>query len=127
MKLTSKQIGLIIVAGLAGIFLAVWAFRTRYGRQLLSPVTRIEERVTGIATPPAAQPRYVGFGEFYDPFAIWPFGASSNYQLFLNTNSGVPTTEVASPGIRTAATAPPMSLFAGNNVSFGGGNGHGRG
>lgn len=118
----------IIVALLAGFFLAVIAFNRVHRRQ----------HVAATNVPASARPRYIGFGEFYDPFGIWPYGNGSNYSLFLNTNSGVPTTEVLSPGYRSAGTAPGNSLFGGGNGSssnpsvgigpgLGGGVGGGRG
>lgn len=128
-NISAKQWGIIAACVLAGIFIAVWLYRTRYGRQLLKPVAKLEAAIAGTpgnVTPPLAQPRYVGFGEYYDPFAIWPYGANSNYQLFLNTNSGVPTSQAASFGMRTAATAPASSLFAGNNALNFGSNGGGQ-
>lgn len=94
----------IIVSLLAGFFLAVFAFNRVHRRQ----------HVIG-NVPPSAQPRYIGFGEFYDPYAIWPYGSNSNYSLFLDTNSGVPTTEVADPGYRSSGTAPGNSIFGGGN------------
>lgn len=101
-----------IIGGLAvGLVIAVIAFRRKY-RML----ARKEMRRSGDVrqTPPLALPRYIGFGEYYDPFAIWPYGPTSNYQLFLATNSGVPTSQTVSPGYRSAATAPPSSIFGGN-------------
>jgi hypothetical protein len=114
----------IILALIAGFFLAVIAFRR---------VHRHPSPASGRIVPPGAQPRYIGFGEFYDPYAIWPYGSNSNYSLFLDTNSGVPTTEVYSPGYRSVGTAPANPILGngsggvGIGPGMGGGVGGGRG
>lgn len=111
--MNTRDIIWVAVAIVAGTVIAVFLFMFRYRlfrRHVHAGRTDARE------TPPSAQPRYVGFGEYYDPYALWPYGPASNYQLFLATNSGVPASAVLSPGYRSAATAPASSLFGGNGL-----------
>jgi len=127
--MTRKQVAWVIVAMVAGIGLAVMAFRARYGNGVT--VGGVTTKGGG-TTPAAALPRYTVFGETYDPYAIWPYGPTSNYQLFLASNSGVPTTELPSFSNRLPNTAPANALYAGSGNPNGllggrfGGNGRGR-
>lgn len=104
----------LIIAVIAGFVLAVYTHR----RVHRMPVSNI---------PPSARPRYMIFGEYYDPYAIWPYGSNSNYSLFYS-NSGVPTTGVPSPGTLTPGNFPSSPLYGGGTVagSFSG-NGQGIG
>lgn len=98
----------IILAVLAGFGLAVFAHRRAYGKP------RVVSNI-----PPSALPRYIGlggFGEYYDPYGIWPYGTNSAYSIL--TNSGVPTSAPIAPGARSVATAPQNSILS---------NGHGHG
>lgn len=109
----------LIIAIFAGFALAVYSFRRAYRPR---PVTAI---------PVSARPRWLQFGDYWDPYSIWPYGPNSIYQFW--TNSGVPTTETVSLGSRSVITAPLNSLYAGNGggpgvgpgVNPGGGRGRG--
>jgi hypothetical protein len=113
--MTRNQQLWLIIAVVAGFALALFAFRRTHRHGPLSNV------------PLSARPRYMIFGEYYDPYAIWPYGSNSNYSLFL-TNSGIPTTGVPSPGTLTPGNFPQNPVIGGGTVasSFGG-NGIGAG
>lgn len=115
-----KTLWILLAIG-AGFLLAVWAIRHGFRlRPRRGAVTG------GTPVPPSAQPRWLApFGEFYDPYGMWPYGNNSTYAAWVvPSNSGVPTTSVASPGGRSPATGPLNPLVGGNFT--GGGQGRGR-
>lgn len=114
----SRRTGWLVLAVLAGFTGAIVVFRRAYRRR---------EAVVYTNVPPSARPRYIVYGDAYDPYSTWPYGTGSSYGIVAGISNGAPTSVVAGGAGRSVATGPGNSIYGGGGggiaagASLGGG------